>query len=378
MAIYLGVFFLSYIFCLCGEKLKRKNEKSSAANLFLIISVLLVAILAGLRDISVGSDTISYTTYYIEYGSKFTFKEFMSFFGQVYEPGFNVFGYIIGVLFHHNSNWFMFWCSLVIYGFTMKTFCYYKNKCSISMAWLFFLMLNCTEALNITRHYMAMAIAVYAFCFVFENKKRAFVIFTFIAMSFHVTAVCNFALFFVYQGLKKKDTQAFKLLVLAITILLCVSYNYIFELLAVFDFLKEKLAFYAQGRAFSFQLNPFLIRLPFLLLILFHKQNFGRKVIRTNLEEKDKIFGDFCFLVVIIEMILAQLRGIDVTLYRLTTYAMSIRYVSYSRILDISSYRANRLAAHLMAYGYMIIVFLYWVVILNSASIYPYKSAILV
>lgn len=357
-----------------------KKSYTRFARILLVLSVLVVAILAGLRDAEVGSDTISYTTHYIEYGRRFrTLKSFMKFFGSAYEPGFNLFGYVIGTVFHHSSNWFMFWCAVVIYGFTLKTFYYYRNNCSMSMAWLFFLMLNCTEALNITRNYMALAIAAYAWCAVFDKHFKKFAVFTVIAMTFHVSAAFNFILYLIYKGLQKKNTFGFKIAVTAAAITGCFSYAYLFRILSVFSFIGQKVDGFTDYTSFHLQINPLLIRLPFLILILLHRRKFcNSNLIKTdgNSEEID-VFGDFCFLIIIIELILSQMRAFGTTLYRIITYMAVLKYVSYSKVLDLSSFRINRTFMRFLAYAYIIVVFVYWVGILDSGHIYPYQSAIL-
>lgn len=379
MTIYLLTFFFSYVLCLWGEIWIKNNRHIKVARFLLFISVVCVSLMAGLRENSIGSDTISYTTYYIEYGSRFyTLKDFMNFF-VVYEPGFNVFSYFIGTLFNHSSHWFLFWCAMIIYGFTMKTFYYYRNNCSMSMAWLFFLMVNCTEALNITRNYMALALAAYAFCFVFDENSKKFLMLTIIAMTFHLSAAFNFVLFLLYKGLRQFNTRWYKILVVMGTIITLFMYPYIFRMLSAFSFVGAKTEGYLYFTEFSIQWNPLLIRLPFFFLILLNKKNFCEShPVKTDGKYSGRdVFGDFCFLVVIIELILSQLRGFSVTLYRFTLYVAVLKYVSYSRALDLSRFRVNRVFTHVIAYAYMIIVFIYWVVILNSGHIYPYVSEIL-
>lgn len=379
MSVYLITFFISYIFCIIGERLFNKEKNIKLAKFFLLLSVLIVAVMAGLRDNSVGSDTISYTTYYIEYGSRFkTLGEFMRFFA-VYEPGFNIFSYCIGILFNHSSHWFLFWCAILIYGFTMKTLVFYQKNCSISMVWLFFLMLSCTEALNITRHYMALALAAYAFTYTFENKHKQFTLWTIIAMSFHVTAMVNFLIFVVWKIIRKRDTILFKMIIVMGTITIMFLYSDILRILSAFSFIGTKAESYINLRSFSFQINPFLIRLPFLILILVNLKEFTsrNRIDSEGNYQIDDHFGDFLFLMIIVDCIVAQMRGLGETLYRLTAFFSIFKYISYSMVIKMSPFAINRLAKRIMAYVFMIIVFMYWVVELNSGLIYPYVSDVI-
>ena len=378
MTIYIVTFITSYFLCLFAENLLNRNNDKKTAIFLLCISVLVVAVMAGLRDNSVGTDTISYTAYYVEKVSRFkSIRAFMINY-HMYEPGFNVFSYIIGIIFN-SSHWFLFWCAIVIYGFSMRTFYFYRNNCSISMAWLFFLTVNCSEALNITRNYMALAIAAYAFTFVFRNNKKKFIIWSIIAMSFHVSAAINFLLFLVYVGLKKYNNWKYKTFIIAGAVVCAFLYSYIFQILSSFSFIASKSRDYLSYSGFSLQINPIIIRIPFLIMILLHRHSFKKaNIINDNgtYDSKD-MFGEFCFILIFIELILSQLRSFSEVLYRLVTYEAILKYVSYSMVIDMSSYRGNIVVKRVFSYIFMFIVLIYWVVILNSGTIYPYTSDIL-
>ena len=379
MAVYLITFSISYLLCYLAERLIKKSSYVRYTKLLLFMSVLVVATMAGLRDNSVGIDTKAYTTYLIEYGSRFhTLKDFFRFY-SVYEPGFKLFAYIIGVVFNHSSHWFLFWCAMLIYGFTMKAFYFYRNNCSISLAWVFFLLLNCSEALNITRNYIALAITAYAFTFAFKKDIKRFIIWTIVGMTFHVSAAVVFLFYYAYKGLHRFNNWWYKTLVVIGTVLGELLYEYIFRFLSAFTFIGAKTGQFLGAGGFSIQLNPLLIRLPFILIAILHKRSFCQIHLIDDRGECNKhdVFGEFCYLLLFVELILSQLRGINETLYRLVTYVAVLKYVSYSIGVDLSKFRVNRYIKRAFAYVYVVIVFCYWVVKLNSGLILPYTSNIL-
>lgn len=59
MTIYFGTFILSYIFCKSGERLSNRGKKR-AAWCMLCAAVLFPAILAGIRDYTIGTDIATY------------------------------------------------------------------------------------------------------------------------------------------------------------------------------------------------------------------------------------------------------------------------------------------------------------------------------
>jgi len=389
MAIYLGTFFISFLLCWCGEKIIKRTPNKGLGIILLVLSVLLVSILAGLRDKTIGSDTFAYTTYFAEWVKRFhSFRDFMKFYSTAYEPGFNIFGFIITKIFNYNYHWFLFCCALVIYGFVMRTFYYYSSICSLSMAWMFFLMLNCTEALNITRQYMAMAIAIYAFIYAYENKNGRFFLWTLIAMSFHVSAVINFFIFYVYKRIKRNNTRRFRITIVIALVAALLLTTVIFRILALFPFIASKIEGMS-STGFSLQLNPLLIRLPFLILLLVDRVRFDdmrgesgevNAACYTPLKGTiipDAPLGEFFIFMVVMEMIIAQFRMVSDTLYRLVTFFMAVRYVSYSRVVNVSPLIGNRTILKIFTYIFMIVIFVYWTVILKSANIYPYTSEIL-
>ena len=379
MSPYLITFFSSFCLCWIGETNLKRYNKKWVSYPFIWASVLIVAILAGLRDYSIGSDTFSYTLYFIDYGSRFSsLQKFMAFFGSVYEPGFNIMGYFVGLIFNHDGHWFLFWCAIVIYGFMMKAFWYYKDYCSVSLAWLFFLMLDCTQSLNIIRQYMAVAIASYAFCSALDGKYKKYVLLTIIAASFHYSAIFSFIILFIIWGLKKNNTFHYKMLTVILTTIITAGFVVFIRVLESFGgFIGAKIAMGLESKTFMFQLNPFLIRLPFLVIVLLNRRRLVDPYDRRISEDNSTTYGDALALLLIVELILSQLRGFSDAAYRLTSYLLVFKYVIYSHVIELPDYRANKIVKRILAISYMLVIFIYWVVIIKSAHIYPYTSEIL-
>lgn len=377
MTPYIIAFSSSYLFCILGENCGRSEShtKRKIGVVFLLFSVLIVAVLSGVRDYTVGSDTEGYTRWFIEWmPSLGSFTLVFKFFSLSYEPGFVCWGYLIGKLFDFNGNWFLFWCAVIIFGFTMKVLWELKDSCSISLAWLIFLLVSCTEFLNITRQYMAMAIGTYAFVMALKNKNKTFILLTLVATSMHYSAILYFFIFYIYRSIEKNNNFVNKARIVFIVLVGSLMYSVIFSILARFGIFAEKLSEYTNFSLSTFQVNPFLIRLPFLILILAFKEVF---IYDVHKEKKDSLY-DFFIIILIIDLIMSQLRGVSVTLYRLTSLFMVFKSIIYSRVVKYGSFiSANRFIMRMFLYVYLIIVFIYWTITLNSGLIYPYTSSIL-
>jgi len=386
---YLFTYSLSYILCFLGEKSKNKI----ASYLFLILSVFCVSFLAGMRDYTIGVDTVSYTKFFFETVNSFSsFRAFYQHYIFSYEPGFIIWGYLIHLI-SDEYNCFLFMTACVIYGFVMCSLRYYKNFCSISMAWLFFITFSCTEALNITRQYMAMSIAVWAFHYLTEKKYLKYFLWTLIAMSFHVSAVISFIVMIIYLIIKRNNKFVTRFGVISAFLLLILGFEIIVSIFSRIGFIANKLSFYINGAHYSFQINPFIIRVPFIMILLLSRKSFreknhifsyGHDILKhhkltmgeKNYFQINKLNADFMVVLLFVEMIICQMRGINVGFYRMTGFFYVFKFVSYSRVIYTKK-GIDKIVIYLFAYMYIITVFVYWTVILNSGHIYPYTSEIL-
>lgn len=369
---YIITFGLSYIFCLIAEDNSHKYRPRSA-RLFFFLAVLVVSILAGCRDISVGPDTISYTTYFFDHiGTNFTdFKSCLLFYTQAYEPGFVIFEYVLSRIFS-DSHWMLFWAAMIIYGFSLKSILKYKNQCSVSLVWILFLALTCTEVFNIIRQYMAMAIGMYGFTYAMERKYKRFIVLIIIAMSFHYGALIFIPIYFIYLYLKNKGIP---ILIVVGAVMALIALPRLTGLSSM-GFIGMKVERYISDEGFQFQINPFLVRLPFLIYILFQRRFFvnGEKEPYYQMFER-KQEGEFFVLLLIIELIFSQARGINTILYRFTSFFVFFKFIAYSRIVCLQK-GTNRMVMKTILWIYIGIIFVYWVAIVDS-GIYPYTSEIL-
>lgn len=373
---YIITFGISYSFCAVAEYNLRRNRKKRAT-LFLLFSVLVVSILAGCRDINIGSDTISYTTYFFDYvGLNFSdFRSYFHFYALSYEPGFVVFEFVLSQLFN-DSHWLLFWAAMVIYGFTLKSLLKYKDQCSVSLVWILFLALTCTEAFNIIRQYMAMAVGMYGFTYAMEKKYKRFIAWTVLAMSFHYGALIYILIYFIYLYLQNRGTGIKPVVVVFATIFALLIFPKVTGLFNI-GLISMKVSQYTNEDGFSFQINPFLIRLPFLIYILLRRRLFINGEREPNFHRFEHNHeGGFFLVLLIVELILSQARGINTILYRFTSFLVFFKFIAYSRIVCLQK-GANRLAMQVVMWIYMAIIFVYWVAVLNSAHVYPYTSEIL-
>lgn len=137
MAIYFGTFIVSYFFCLCGEQLCKANKKRASA-ILLCLAVLVPALLAGIRDYTIGTDIATYG-HWLFIGAKQAPNPLkFAFSNTSIDFLYSILVYSTAHLFS-SEHWLYFFTGLLIYGFTMAGIYRYRKIISISIAWVCFL-----------------------------------------------------------------------------------------------------------------------------------------------------------------------------------------------------------------------------------------------
>jgi hypothetical protein len=219
---------------------------------------------------------------------------------------------------------------------------------------------------------MAMAIGMYGFTYAMERKYKRFIVLIIIAMSFHYGALIFIPIYYIYLYLKNKGIP---ILIVVGAVMALIALPRLTGLSSM-GFIGMKVERYISDEGFQFQINPFLIRLPFLIYILFQRRLFvnGEKEPYYQIFER-KHEGEFFVLLLIIELIFSQARGINTILYRFTSFFVFFKFIAYSRIVCLQK-GTNRIVMKTILWIYIGIIFVYWVAIVNS-GIYPYTSELL-
>lgn len=369
--IYTVVFLLSTIFVYCGER--KFKKKSKYYRVYLILGVLIVAVLAGVRDLSIGTDIRTYGEFHFNAASINSFSYYFTHYNDV-EPFYRIFVYFISVFFS-DSHWLYFFTGLLIYGFTLAGIFHYKGKISVTFAWLTFLLLFYGDTFNAMRQFIALSIAFWGFYFLEKEQYQKFIISLIVAVMFHNTAIIVALIASIYLFLKKKDTFFSKILIVVGSITILVSYSYILRFLMSLGILNSAYSRYLTANT-GFQINPILIRIPFIILIL----TFYRQFIYKNKKGLSGLDGyyeaDFFIICLILELLLSEMRAVLVVLERLAFYFGSYRYISYSRLVSTFS-KKNRVIFGTLIIVFLIILWIYQNVYQGNNEIYPYKSIIL-
>ncbi len=391
---YVLCFLITGLFSGINERLLYKKKR----HIFLTIMtaaivILLPAILAGLRDYSIGTDVELYVvpTFDAVNGKS------VSDLGQVYalntfsgmiEIGFFALAYISS-FFSDDPHIFLFFIAAVIGVFTYLSLYRIRKFCSILMGELVFLLLFYAESYNMMRQCLAMSISIFALTYLFEKKYKIFIMWVLIAFLFHRTAILAFLFLGLYLYLDKKHnhnkyfSSDVKVLsnikeittrkdfikiacIMVVFIIVFVLFKPIIAGLITLHILPSKyIKFISDGYVTKFSLHH-MFDYAFMYVFLFLNH---RKVKHKN----------YFFALGIIDVILYMLRYKVFLMYRISRYFMYCRVLSLSQVkMSIS----NKKISQSFIYGFAIILLclLYWyevIVVGGYNDVVPYTSSLL-
>lgn len=362
--------FLSSI--LFGYWATRINPKTNRGLVFLcsVISILIPSILAGLRDVSLGTDVELYLVPHFEMALQTeTFSNYMSLIWQK-EPSYLLLVFLVTKIFG-NIQWVLFFIEFII------ILCVYigawklRKQISLPFVLLIYYLIFYNDTYNLLRQAIAMAIVFLAVNWLFEKKYIKYLIFVFIASTFHTTAVMGFVVFIVYYFLEgdrfrsdisAKSMRGYVLLVCVISG--CILLPNIVSALVNMGILHSRYLMYFVRESVSNNLsNSLLYLLEIILVMCFSKvvQNKDNKFVFL------KINLYFAFITL-------QLSQVMYFGYRMSLYFAIINVLLLARITQISENKKTNILVSLFIIGVLSVFWYYLYVIGGVSKTYPYLA----
>lgn len=189
---------------LLAEYLLKKNKKKYGCTV-LVISMLVLCIIAGVRDITVGTDVRGYVMRLATVAQE---KDFITY--MLNPNSHALFGIIvyIGYLFR-DMNFLLFFIEvavcLPVYIYAYKE----RNNSSLALILSTFVMTMYCTSYNLIRQSIAISILILAYqCFKNEEKKKAYILVV-IASLIHITSFAFCAVFVMYNIVKKRSEKKY-------------------------------------------------------------------------------------------------------------------------------------------------------------------------
>lgn len=365
--IYLATFLSSALFGYWATRINPKTNRGLVV-LCSIISILLPSILAGMRDITIGTDIKFYVLDAYEKSLRVdTFQELLPLIWKI-ETGFLLLVFAVTKMFG-DIQWLLFFIELIIMICMYVGAWRFKDEVPLPVVLLVYFFMYYNLTYNSVRQSIAMSIIFVAIKYLVEKKYALFFLFVVIATSFHTTAVMavlyiGIHFFLESSHLRKQEkAKTMRLYILVVfSLLFCAFLPQIIKSVVEIGILDSKYLVYVQNKSVGDKFLDniiYLVELVFILLFL--KKD----------TENDRFFT-FFKANFFVAFIMLQLTHTIWNGDRIGVYFSFINIILLAKIPQMPRMRSNR---GILNVGLVAIMLFYWVyiyVIVGSSETYPY------
>ncbi len=358
MLFYLLLFIITTYLVQIGS-----SSKSSQQPILIFPAITILSIIAALRSIDVGTDTQTY----IELYDSIVNDENMSVILMILDT--DLFFYATCYLAQHIGGiQVVFFCySFLTFYFLYKALVKYRKFLPVWLGFILFLFFFYNASLNIMRQILAVSFILWSSTFLFEGKKKTFLILSIISIIFHMTAIIASGIIFVLYKISSTPTQNKKLSYSLFFIALIVAFlsvNLVISYMVAINF-GHSYAYTSSAQKSQIGLTDMMISL---FLIASSYVGMKRKVIKV-------VNIDFFYLSSIVCLVMFLTGIYNRFLMRMAYY--NLVFACLYLPLIIKSPKIKKFKA-----PYMLVVlfmgFFYWLylfVISGSNATIPYSTA---
>lgn len=338
MGIYIALFVCELLFGLVIIKKEKKYMK-----IYLIVSFILLAGIAALRTRNVGIDTLQYYRAYLRIGN----LDWTELTTERYEIGFSILCKILNYI--TQDPQILIAITAIFINFSVIRFIY-KYSDDVVFSTLLYILLNFYFSyMNIMRQAIAIAILLFAFSALKNNKKIRYFLLVGLAMTFHSSAILGLLYFILPKIHYKTKYNKFVIPILIIIFLFGK------EIFIAFTNISPRLAGYI-GSEYDTE-NYFGALLSFILT--FFIWWFGNDILKKK--DNKEISEDLLFYnKIMIISVVTTLLTIRVNIFnRFTPYFSIFQIIWIANVLKLM--KNNRQLFKLL---FIIVLFLYWIIIM--------------
>ena len=365
---YYCIFFLSSFFMEIASFFSKKNNKLLKI-LFVILGILILAIVSGIRDYSIGTDTLNYNLVYNYAHNSVNIIQYCNSLKHVNgtEYGFSILSYLVAKV-GLNPHGFYFICQLLIAINVYLALDKMSENLSVTLGWMTYCFMFYTSSFNILRQMIALSFILLGIAYLYKNKMIKAMVLLGLACLFHTSSIIGVFIFLTgYCVLKIKSK---KKLVLAISIIVIM----IILLPNIIGFLNLNGAFsdkYSEYMVEGVKV-PILItvssRLP-LIICMFLSILKNRGTIKRQ--------DIYIYLLIVFELIMLPLQNISPAVARLLLCFGISKIVGYPLIINNikTNYAFINVIEKSLFIIYLGLVFYLQVLMNNNGMVYPYIVA---
>lgn len=358
-------------------------KNSTIKNIIRILSLMPMAIIAGMRDLTIGTDIQNYGLFNFEsalqFKNIFDYVKYIKYTNGV-EYGYSVFNYLVS-RFTNSINVFFFLLNLLTILFIILGLNVLGDKVNFELSIIIYYLLFWSGSLNVMRQSLAASIVFFAFSLYMSNNKLFyFILLILLASSIHQTALLAILLPIILKitpfKLKIKNVAIWFLLGLILITFFNPNNRFVITLMNSLPILNKYYNLFINGGmqyitgGQGMQLRYVLFRIipscVFIVLALLYKGS------------KDKEEGriiNFLFLITLVSVFFEFVNMNSGVLSRLGMYFSVFQIIFISFLLKRKLSRRNIIVFFIS----LSVSILFFVVVIKSGSgeLYPYSSTIL-
>lgn len=359
MDIYIIVYIVSYL--LFKISCSQKNTKFRIV--LLTMCVLSLSAVAGYRDITVGTDVLTYGVNVWDNACDSNIKDAFDKIGI--EKGYLLINFVVS-RFTDSINWFFFFHYLIIVGLAVCAACRMRKYGNGISEFLFaaFLLYDYIVGLSLMRQMVAVMILFYGSTYLFERKYLPFFICYIISTQFHGSAAFAIILPAYVWALDRFSNKVWMVNLVAILLMLIMltSFKALMMNLVTGGLIMEKYSKYANQTGYStHKINILMYALLFFPLMF--------------IREKDDKNLQYTRSLIILGFCITMMGSIVEIATRISIYVDHLIFIYY---LFTFVNKKNRSRLSFVAHCSLLIFWLYYVVYTNSGEqTIPYTSKIL-
>lgn len=373
MVIYLLTFIISCLFIYIAEGVS--NRSIIFGRFFLFLAILIPSILAGIRNLTIGTDVLNYVAPIYDAANSansfYTFQNIPILNGILlvpissFEIGFNALVYIITKIF--GSLFFvLFFIQFLCISLTMFGLWSLRREFPVWLGMLTYYLCFFNTSLNLVRQSIAMSILIFGLRYLITNKWFKYVMVTICACLFHKTAIVGLIVLAVYYSLmhKKRKYISFsrnqKLIIITFIVGLIVLVPFVRNIFLQILGLSSYAQGYLTGDG-SIAINQVILRIPILLLIL----------IQWN-HTKSSELKYFLLSMLICDIFTSQLSSFSESASRISLY-FSYYYIYIFPYFTNDKSRLSKKILIILVIVYTLIYWYYSFVMMKYGQTVPYQ-----
>lgn len=356
--------------------IKARKDFSYFAHLFFAVSVLVLVVLAGCRDYTIGTDVLVYgnnvfnlsrqSTSLIELIKKY--GTFVSDERDTWEILFLAINYFVG-RFTDSAHWVYAVIACIIYSNFFIGIYKYRDNLSITLAWLFFILLLFARSLNLMRQMLAMSVMFLGSYHILKRESIKYIPYAIIAFLFHQSSL-PFSITFVVIGfllLGKNNTTKYKISIILGAFVFFFAYDTVLQFFMHLGIFTDHMSVYVFSSEGTFSLNPFIQRVIPLIILTYYTKG---KILSDGVR-------DYFIVMIILELILVQMRTYGLGLERVSMYFSIFNIYSYAALSERIVKPTNRIIVKCFLVAFLSAIWYYQIILMGGSEVYPYTSELL-